>query len=239
MTPLFKDFTLHEMDVMLDYGMSVPWSKNSSLRFSGSFGSLLSWERTKGQGPDTLNSFFERGLFIRGYPYLQDTENVLLRGENTILLGLDYNQVLFGDIFKTWWIFFIEDVYGQLFYETGRAWNGKYSEVNLFGFDYWDESKQPDAFRQTLGWGLKLNSRIYHNFPFLLFFEAATALNHVTTNEGALKEIEKIDLFGLSTYSTKISMGISFGFYNGLLSGKPSRAKPTHSMSKTLNYFGR
>ena len=176
---------------------------------------------------------------MRGYPFLENSENVLMRGENTLLFGLDYNQVLIGDIFKSWWIFFIEDIYAQLFYDAGRAWNGKLANVNLFEKDYWDESVKEDSWRQTVGWGLKLNSRIYHNYPFNVFFEAATARSRIRTSDGNLVKIEKIDIYGFPTYATKISMGITFGFYNGLLSGSLNGSRPSHSRSKITQYFGR
>ena len=216
----FKDIELHEADFGLDYGLSVPWSKYSSIRLSTIAGSLLSWKNTSAGASDTLDSFFERGLFLRGYPYLQNTENLLFRGENTVQFGFDYNQVLLSDIYKTLWVVFLEDVYAQIFWDAGRAWTGKLKNVELFNPSYWDEKQKPDAWYQSVGWGLKLNSRIYHNYPFNVFFEAATALNEVQDVNGNFSSLSKIKMFGINTGATRISMGISLGFYNGLLSKK-------------------
>ncbi len=236
--PVFRDYSLHELDMGLDYGFSVPWSKWSSLRFSIAIGSILSWKEHENE-VDTLNSFFERGVFIRGYPYLEDTENLLMRGENTTVLGLDYNQALINDIYKEYWILFLEDVYAQIFWESGRAWNGKLKDIGLWEAENWDESKVNSSFRQTIGWGLKLNSRIYHNYPFNVYFEAATALNDVRNSEGKLISIPKIDMFGIPTGATRVSFGISLGFYNGLLSGSKPNFTPSHSQRKIKRQFGR
>jgi Tol biopolymer transport system component len=252
--PLFRDFTLHELDFGLDYGLGVPWSKYSSLRLSTIMGSILDWERTDGStAPDTLDSFFERGIFLRGYPYLQNTEELLFRGENTVQFSADYNQALVTNIYKELWIVFLEDIYAHLFWETGRAWNGKFEDINIFEAGYWDEEKRTDAWFQSLGWGLKLNNRIYHNFPFNVYFEAATALNRVpvvyretptASNPDpdpvrTLEKLDNVELFGLNTFATRISMGISFGFYNGLLSGFPGRSGHSHSPQRNRRFFGR
>ncbi|MFC1585223.1 TolB family protein [Fibrobacterota bacterium] len=250
--PVFKEFTLHELDFGLDYGLAVPWSAYSSLRLSGIMGSILDWDRNDAK-VDTLNSFFQRGIFLRGYPYLQNTEELLFRGENTIQFSADLNQVVVSDIFRRYWIVFVEDIYAQLFWEAGRAWDGKFHEARLFEQHYWDESRHTDAWFHSVGWGLKLNSRIYHNFPFNVFFEAASALNrvpmvyHVTPtatnpNPEPIRTLEKLDiveLFGLNTYATRVSMGITFGFYNGLLSGSSGKKVNPASFRKTTRFFNR
>lgn len=219
----FRDYTLHDLDAGVTYGTGLPWSDNGSLLLSTFGGSLLNWSVAKAEsGTDTLDTFFSKGLFLRGYPYLRDIENLSFQGENTLKLSADLNQPILPDIYKSYWVLFVEDLYVNLFWEAGRAWNGSAWDAALFDKQAWDP-KGGEGWFQTLGWGLKLNARIYHNYPFLAYFEAATALSGVPDGKGGLTPLPtvKIPIGGrgttLDTYATRISFGVSFGFYNGLL----------------------
>jgi hypothetical protein len=250
--PVYKEYTLNELDFGVDYGLPVPWSKYSSFRLSGIAGSILTWKRRdKVSGADTLNSFFQRGIFLRGYPMLANTEEYLFRGSNTMKFSIDYNQALVSDIFKNFWVVFVEDIYANLFWETGRAWNGKFANTRLADLNYWNERKNRQSWYQAIGWGLKLNSRIYHNYPFYLYVEAATALNRIhvsvkseptidnpTPNSvSSLKRLKQIEVMGTPTGATRISLGIALGFYNGLLSGGKRKSMPAHSQAKIMSFF--
>lgn len=219
----FRDYSLHDLDGGVTYGTGLPWSDNGSLLVSAFGGSLLDWSVAKAEsGTDTLDTFFAKGLFLRGYPYLRDIENLSFQGENTLKLSADLNQPILPDIYKSYWVLFVEDLYVNLFWEAGRAWNGNLWDAALFDKRAWDP-ESGDGWFQTAGWGLKLNARIYHNYPFLAYFEAATALSGVPDGKGGLSPLPtvKIPIGGrgtaLDTYATRISFGVSFGFYNGLL----------------------
>ncbi len=226
----FREYDLQEANLAFTYGVSLPGSKHSSLLLTAHTGSIIDWTYNNPMGaPDTLDSFFSKGLFLRGYPYLRDVENLAFQGENVAQLSLDLNQPLISDIYKKYWVLFVEDLYGHLFWEAGRAWNGKLYDSQLFSAAYWDDSRRADAWRQSVGWGLKLNARIYHNYPFLIYFEAATALNRLSGPEG-LEKVENIEIAlprgaSLDTRATRISFGFSFGLYNGLLGSHAPREK--------------
>jgi Tol biopolymer transport system component len=220
----FRDYTLQDLDAGATYGTGLPWSDNGSLLVSAFGGSILDWSVAKAEsGTDTLDTFFSKGLFLRGYPYLRDIENLSFQGENTLKLSADLNQPILPDIYKSYWVLFIEDLYLNLFWEAGRAWNGSLWDAALFDKRAWNPEGGREDWFQTAGWGLKLNARIFHNYPFLAYFEAATALSGVPDGKGGLSPLPtvKIPLGGrgtsLDTYATRISFGVSFGFYNGLL----------------------
>jgi Tol biopolymer transport system component len=223
-TTKFRDYDLHDLDAGATYGIGLPWSDNGSFLVSGFAGSLLDWSVSKAEaGTDTLDTFFAKGLFLRGYPFLRDIENLSFQGENTLKLSADINQPILPDIYKSYWVLFVEDLYVNAFWEAGRAWNGSLWDARLFDTDAWRRTGQRDGWYQTVGWGLKLNARIYNNYPFLAYFEAATALSGVPDGKGGQTPLEtvKIPIGGrgasIDTYATRISFGVSFGFYNGLL----------------------
>ena len=222
-TPLFRNYTLQDFDAGLTYGLALPWADNGALVVSAFAGSILDWKYTNNKGiDDTLDSFFSKGMYLRGYPYLRDIENLTFQGENTAKASADLNQPIISDIYKSYWILFIEDLYVDLFYEAGRTWNGSFGDPKLFEADYWHPDQHPDSWYQSFGWGLKLNAKIYHNYPFLAYFEAATAVSGIPNGKGGIEQIENVTIpigrnTHINTYATRISFGVSFGLYNGLL----------------------
>ncbi|MBW8889928.1 MAG: PD40 domain-containing protein [Fibrobacteres bacterium] len=239
----FRDYTLHDLDAGATYGTGLFWSDNGSVLVSAFAGSVLDWSVAKSEaGADTLDTFFAKGLFLRGYPYLRDIENLTFQGENTLKVSADLNQPILPDIYKSYWVLFVEDLYVNLFWEAGRAWNGKLWDMALFDKRAWNQEGPREAWYQTLGWGLKLNSRIYNNYPFLAYFEAATALSGVPDGKGGRQNLGtvKIPLGGrgtsIDTYATRISFGVSFGFYNGLL-GKLDAARNPNRPRSALAHF--
>jgi Tol biopolymer transport system component len=220
----FRDYSLHDLDAGATYGIGLPWSDNGSLLVSGFAGSLLDWSvANPDSGADTLDTFFSKGMFLRGYPFLRDIENLAFQGENTLKFSADLNQPILPDIYRGFWVLFVEDLYFNVFWEAGRAWNGSPWDARLFEKAAWDRQGSSDGWYQSAGWGLKLNARIYNNYPFLAYFEAATALSGMPDGKGGKLPIEnvKIPLGGrgseIDTYATRISFGVSFGLYNGLL----------------------
>lgn len=241
--PRLRRYALHDMDIGATMGSKMPWSKNSSLALSA-FGSTMGWEFTNRRDglneegreadPDTLDDFFSKGLWLRGYPYLRDVEHLGFSGQSTLKFSLDLNQPLLPDIYKSAWIFFLQDLYLTAFWEAGRAWNGPTWETDLLRAKSWRLNGGPEAWHQSIGWGLKLNARIYHHYPFLVYFEAATALSGLPTATG-YESIPNVTLpfFGgqdnrINTYATRITFGVAFGLYNGLLGSFPKAgSRPT------------
>ncbi len=226
---LFRDYTLHDLDLGASYGIGLPWSDNGALLLSGFAGSVLDWHVDKPEaGADTLDSFFAKGMYLRGYPFLRDIENLAFQGRNTLKFSADLNQPIIPDIYKGYWILFLEDLYLNVFWESGRAWNGSAFDSRLLDGDYWKPAGHADGWFQSIGWGLKLNARIYNNYPFLAYFEAATGLSGYPDGHGGLVRLDdvKIKLGGrgteIDTYATRISFGVSFGLYNGLLGNGPN-----------------
>lgn len=239
--PRFREYGIHDLDMGITYGMGLPWADNGALVVSGFAGSILDWTFVNRENSaDTLDSFFSKGMFMRGYPFLRDVENLAFQGENTVKASADLNQPLLPDIYKAYWILFIEDLYVNLFWETGRTWNGSFAATRLFDLAYWDSQRRADGWYQSAGWGLKLNARIYHNYPFLAYFEAATALSGIPDGQGHLVPLENVKLrvgrdTHLDTYATRISFGVSFGLYNGLLGNHAERnpLRPESPFAKT------
>ena len=181
----FRDYTLHDLDMGATYGVGLPWSDDGSLVMSAFGGSLLDWStESSTAGEDTLDTFFSKGMFLRGYPFLRDIENLAFQGENTLKLSADLNQPIVPDIYKSFWVLFVEDLYANVFYEAGRAWNGSLWDARLLDGGAWKLDGKRDGWFQSAGWGLKLNARIFNNYPFLAYFEAATALSGVPDGQG-------------------------------------------------------
>lgn len=226
----FKDYTLHEFDAGIDWGLPIYGSKKSSLRLSILAGSLLSWKRTDQADVDTLNRFFERGLSLRGYPLLMTREYYAFAGENTLKLSADLNQVIWKEIYRGWEPLFIEDLYAHFFVEAGRAWYGKLWDLEVHQADSWGNPSKRDAWYRSIGWGLKLNSLVYHSFPFTGYIEFARALDDLVGEKMEVISQSDLKLAGVPTFATRISLGVSFGFYNGLLSKeyKTVRVKNPH-----------
>ncbi len=241
----FREYTLHDVDLGMTYGMGLPWSKDGSLVMSAFAGSLLDWNTTaKDSGGDTLDTFFAKGMFLRGYPFLRDIENLAFQGENTLKFSADLNQPIVPDIYKGLWVLFIQDLYANVFYEAGRAWNGSPTDARLFDAEAWKLDGNAGGWFQSAGWGLKLNARIYNNYPFLAYFEAATALSGYPDGHGGTLPLENIKIkFGgrgseFDTYATRISFGVSFGLYNGLLGGVAGN-KPVRNPNRPGSPFAR
>ena len=239
--PRFREYSLQDLDLGATYGLGLPWADNGALVISGFAGSILDWKFTnKGLSPDTLDSFFSKGMFLRGYPFLRDIENLAFQGENTVKVSADLNQPIIPDIYKSVWVLFIEDLYANVFWEAGRTWNGSFGSPHLFEADYWNPNQKPDGWYQSAGWGLKLNARAYHNYPFLVYLEAATAFTGYPDGKGKLIEQDNVkvrvgrDTY-LDTHATRISFGVSFGLYNGLLGNRTERnpMRPESPFAKT------
>lgn len=230
LSPLYRRYVLHDLSGGATYGIPMPWSKNSSLVTSAFYSGILDWKmKTAGQY-DSLDSFFEKGLLLRGYPYLRTVEDLAFRGTHTLTLSADLNQPLLPDIYRSFWIVFVEDLYVNAFWEAGRAWNGSPWNTDLFSPDAWKVRKtvadpaapeQPEGWYQSVGLGLKVNARIYHNYPFMIYLEFARGLSAILDGQGAMQPLEtvKIDVGKTSfdTYATRVSFGVTFGLYNGLL----------------------
>ncbi len=228
----YRTYLFHDLEAGFTYGLPMPWSKHSALVASGFVGSLLDWKLVKKDtARDTLDSFFEKGLFLRGYPYLRDIEHLAFGGENTATLSIDMNQPLWPDIYRRYWTVFVEDLYLDVFWEAGRAWNGEVWKADLFSPSAWTPNRRVDGWYQTVGAGFKLNATIYHNYPFLVYFEMAAGLSGIPDGRGGIQPLEsvKFDLGNQSfdTHATRISFGAVFGLYNGLL-GRRNGAHEEH-----------
>ncbi|HKP95276.1 MAG TPA: hypothetical protein VJ385_05920 [Fibrobacteria bacterium] len=222
----FREYSLQDLDAGATYGIGLPWSDDGALLLSGFAGGILDWRSADPDpGADTLDAFFSKGMFLRGYPFLRDIENLAFQGENTLKFSADLNQPILSDIYKGYWILFVEDLYLNAFWEAGRVWNGSLTDARLFDAEYWKPARHADGWFQSAGWGLKLNARIYNNYPFLVYFEAATGLSGYPDGKGGLLPLESVKIkFGgrgteIDTHATRISCGVSFGLYNGLLGG--------------------
>src|SRR5690606_27726435 len=148
--------------------------------------------------------FFERGLVLRGYPYLRDIENLAFSGENTLMLSADFNQPLLPDVYRRYWVVFVEDLYANVFWEAGRAWNGSFWDGDLFSPSAWTPDGREDGWQQSVGAGLKVNARIYHNYPFLMYVEAARALSGIPDGAGGTQTLDPVRLAGFDLPVTQI-----------------------------------
>ncbi len=222
--PRYQTYRFHELDAGATYGRAMPWSRNASIVASVFASSLADWSLTRSElAADTLDRFFERGLFLRGYPFLRDIESLAFGGENSITLSLDLNQPLIADIYRNYWTVFVEDLYLHLFWEAGRAWNGSMWDAELFSPSAWTPERRADGWYQSVGGGLKLNARIYHNYPFLVYFQAARALSGLPDGEGGFIALDNVRVAGFETPASRIEFGVSFGLYSGLLTRRSER----------------
>jgi hypothetical protein len=225
-TPRYKTYTLHDLDGGATYGTPMPWAKNSALVLSAFASHVLGLPNRDraSSGFDSTADFFEKGLMLRGYPYLRDIENLAFRGENTLTLSADLNQPLIPDVYRRYWIVFVEDLYLNVFWEGGRAWNGSVWNSDLFSPSAWRRDNREDGWFQSAGAGLKVNARIYHNYPFLMYIEAAQALSGVPDGAGGFQKLDPVRLAGLDLPATRLRFGVTFGLYNGLLGRRENRS---------------
>ncbi len=220
--PVYRTYDLHDIDLGATYGTPMPWSKNSALVLSAFASTVLGLPRDH-LAADSSSDFFERGLFIRGYPYLRDIENLALSGKSTLMLSADLNQPVLPDLYDRYWILFVEDLYANVFWEAGRAWNGSPLATGLLSPEAWKPGNRADGWFQGVGAGLKLNARIYHNYPFLVYVEAARALSGIPDGQGGFQSLEDVRLFGFDLPVTQVRFGVTFGLYNGLLGRRDGR----------------
>jgi Tol biopolymer transport system component len=228
-TPQYQTYVFHELDGGLTHGTPMPWAKNSALVLSGFYSGILDW-RFKRNPLDTnqLDDFFERSLALRGYPYLRDIEHLALNGDtgvstNTLMFSADLNQPLLPDVYRRFWIVFVEDLYLNLFWEGGRAWKGTPWEAALFSSSAWKPEQRADGWYQSVGAGLKVNARIYHNYPFLAYVEGARALSGIPDGAGGFQKLDQVRIAGVDLPFTKVRFGVTFGLYNGLLGRNEAR----------------
>ncbi len=224
LSPVYRTYQLNELDGGFSYSLPMPWARHSALVASGFVGSLLDWNlTTKNQGPDTLDSFFQKGLTLRGYPYLRDIEDLAFGGENAVSMSFDMNQPVWPNIYRRFWTVLVEDLYLDAFWEAGRAWNGPLWDLQLFSPSAWQPEIRTDGWYQSVGLSLKVNAVVYHNYPFLLYFQAAAGLSGIPDGHGGLMPLSDIYWGSLNTHATRIAFGISFGLYNGLLRQSEAR----------------
>jgi len=222
-TPLYRRYALQDLDAGVTYGRAMPWSKNSALVLSAFSGSVFGLPAVN--PADSTSDFFEKGLMLRGYPYLRDIENLTLKGRNTLTLSADMNQPLLPDLYQRYWIVFIEDLYANLFWEAGRAWNGSPLAAALVDADAWKRDTRVDGWFQSVGTGLKVNARIYHNYPFLMYVEGARALSGIPDGRGGFLKLAPVRLAGVDLPVTQVRFGVTFGLYNGLLGHEEGEVK--------------
>ncbi|HEX2612493.1 MAG TPA: hypothetical protein VHO02_02735 [Fibrobacteria bacterium] len=229
LTPKYRRYDLHDFDLGATYGTPMPWAKNSALVMSA-FASSVAGLSKNHIATDSSSDFFERGLLVRGYPYLRDIENLALHGTNTLMLSADFNQPILPDLYRRWWILFAEDVYANVFWESGRAWNGSPFDKTLVAPSAWTPGKRDDGWFQSVGLGIKVNARIYHNYPFLGYVEAARALSGIPDGRGGFIALDDVSLFGFDLPVTQVRFGVTFGLYNGLL-GERARRDARHPLN--------
>lgn len=229
--PIYRQYTLQDVDAGVTYGRAMPWAKNSALVLSGFYSSVFG---LPAENPaDSTSDFFEKGLMLRGYPYLRDIENLALRGRNSVTLSADLNQPLLPDLYQRYWVVFVEDLYLNLFWEAGRAWNGSPWKTGIATPSAWKTDSREDGWYQSLGAGLKLNARIYHNYPFLMYLEGARALSGIPDGTGGFQTLEPVRVAGFDLPVTRVRFGVTFGLYNGLLGDRvhPARRANRHPLN--------
>ncbi len=224
-TPEYKHYTLQDADAGITYGTPMPWAKNSALVTSIFSSSVFGLPTRKhiASGFDSTADFFEKGLMLRGYPYLRDIENLALRGENTMALSADLNQPLIPDLYKRYWVVFVEDLYVNAFWEAGRAWNGSALKTGIASPSAWKIDNRQAGWFQSIGAGLKVNARIYHNYPFLAYIEGARALSGLPDGNGGFLKLDLVHFAGTDLPVTRVRFGVTFGLYNGLLGASDRR----------------
>lgn len=218
-SPVYTDYTLHDLDLGLTYGKEIPGLKNTVLVVSGFWSGVLGLP-DRNRPRDSLETFFDKGLLLRGYPFLRDIENLAFSGENSLVLSVDLNHPLLPDLYHRAWTLFIEDLYLHAFWEAGRAWDGSMLATGLLSRDAWRADGRIDAWHQSVGGGLKLNARIYHNYPFLAYIEASRALSGLPDGAGNSDRIAPVRIAGTDMPFTQLRFGVTFGLYNGLLGGR-------------------
>ena len=213
----------------------LPWAKNGSVLVSGFAGSILDWHFTNRErrAADTLDSFFSKGLFLRGYPYLRDIENLAFQGENVVKLSADVNQPLVPDIYRGFWILFIEDLYANVFWEAGPRLERPLCGPRPL------RRRRLEARRQCRrrlvperGLGPQAQRRDLQQLSLPGLLRGRHRPLRRPRRQGRHRALEEIRIpFGressLNTFATRISFGVSFGLYNGLLGTGPRASGPT------------
>src|SRR5690606_15300279 len=95
----------------------------------------------------------------------------------------------------------------------------------------WKPDGREDGWYQSVGAGFKVNARIYHNYPFLMYVEGARALSGIPDGTGGFTKLDPVRVAGFDLPVTRVRFGVTFGRYNGLLGGNsPLRRDIRHPL---------
>ena len=207
-SPVYRDFNLHEIGFSAYGSISNPIHKNARLALGASITGILDWSAEKTS--DTLDSYYHHPLLLQGYPYLISTESYNRSGTKTATAEIHYLFPIYHDFRNRFWIFETKDFYVDIFAQVGAAWDSKWFDTDKFkSRDFWDRS---------VGIEFRLANTLFYSIPFDISLNIARGLDRIGENaEGkGGQKMNPIDvpLLPKSISPTRIHFSIGTGFRN-------------------------
>ncbi|MGL1935428.1 MAG: hypothetical protein OCD01_10420 [Fibrobacterales bacterium] len=197
-----------------------PFLKDSRIVATASTSALLDWQFQKPDSDTTigLDNFYKQGVAVSGYPYTTE-EDLTLLGENTLFFSVEHQWALIKDIHKSFWIVHLKDLYVDTFFQTGKAWDGKY-------YNYATEGEYKDFYR-SWGFGARFTQKLFYHYPFQLYARYSKALDPLLPDGSTLSTIN----IGLPTSFQPTRL--EFGFHIDIPKDPSIDISHTHPLRKS------
>ncbi len=194
------DYSIMESSYGAFISLKNPLLKDSRIVTKLSASVLVNWNADKPDSDTTigLDNYFRHGLMISGYPYVSG-EDLALLGENTLMFSVEHQLALIKDIHKSFWIVHLKDLYFDCFFQSGKAWDGKFH-------NYITNDEYKDFYR-SWGFGLRFTQKIFYHYPFQLYVRYAKALDPDLPNGS------KVSTISMGLPSAAEPTKIEFGFH--------------------------
>ena len=166
--PLMKDIRVNEY--ILGYGefIELP-NKRHTLSFQG-FVRYLN-KRLKDVRVDEGGGYnWPLRMYLGGESILAGYSYFTLRGSKVFYAKANYVFPLLQNIHKQMWLFYLDKLYAEIFFEAGRAWN--FEKLS------WDNLKA-GSFKRDVGVELNLGLITYYRVPIRGYFKIAWPLDRL------------------------------------------------------------
>ncbi|MCQ2092604.1 MAG: hypothetical protein MJY85_07985 [Fibrobacter sp.] len=205
--PIYRKYDIHEIGLNLYGSLQSPWT-GARLAAGGKISGIINWSsKTK---EDTLDSYYNKPLFLEGYPYLRSSEDYTLAGTRTAMAEVHYLFPIYDDWRKTAWIFSTRSLYFDVFAQIGAAWQGDWIDTDKWtDHRFWDRS---------VGLNFRMSNKLFYSVPLDISLTFARGLSRIGENKdltGGYK-VKPIDipLLPNAISPTRIKFSIGMGFNN-------------------------
>jgi len=204
-SPVYRKFTLKEGGAMLWGRLSNPFHPGAGIVMSAQETGILDWQ-VHNSDEDTLDFYFHHRLNQAGYPFLADSENLLLHGKHTLLLQAHYLFPIYKELDFSFWTIRPRNMYASLFGQLGRAWDGMWWDSGFNDYAW-------NGFLRSAGLEFRWENQIFYRQPLAMYLRFSRALDPVQMRDGRKVDIEPLDFGWLpgNASPTRVQFGINFG----------------------------